>query len=1646
MSYQMKDLTLKDGCLELRDSAGTDGYNIEYGENGLDFVPYTSGTRITDNKFRMRHDQATNDDIGTSSGGDGVFTSYLSVGNNITFASLLSIGGISIITSTLSVGENVTMRNDLSVGGTITGTFGGSIDTATNTDGGYVAATTLNAINATELYSTLSVGEFVTFADSLSVGEDITMRNDLSIGNDIVVGGELSVSNFTFVQESTYSIADVASRFYVRQAGGSNLLRVIGSTGATVVYSTTDATGMSSYPALRVQGGALIQKQLYVDDNVYISGVLSIGDNTTIASLLSVGGNTLLAGTLSIGDNTTIASLLSVGGNTLLAGTLSIGDNTTIASLLSVGGEVTISNNLNVEGTNAYINANQISIGPMNVTTYINNQITNNMVSYGTRLNINGIGYALACSNDGSIIVTSSVNDSTVYVFKYISGQWKQIGNVIDDGSSAFGICLSISGTGNIIAVGDRTFNASAGRIRVYKYNKLSELWDLIGNFNGASAGDYAGTFEGVSLSNSGNILAYGEAGYSTTGRARTYSYDITSNTWTSLGDIIPDGTYSSAVELSNDGTVLAVCDPTNNYSGTTTTRIYKYSSGSWSQMGSTITGLENGDSGGNISLSKNGNKIAIGYSHYDNLDTSDGLVQVYQYSSDSWSQIGGNMVGSGETQGYFGINLRLSNDGNILAISATGEDSGDGRVYTYKYSDGSWIKLDSVTSPTGSVFGSGLGLSKDGEKLMVGDYFGDDIRNYHIINGSVDTITFGNSKVVCTNLTGLGAGITINDSLTVDDSITVNHITSDLSISGNLQTHNIHADYIITTNSSITLLNSYNTIMEKKKITASGSWSMTSFDNRIAIGDLTGNGSVYVYVDVGNGTWNLEDTLVASDGASGDRFGFSVDGYGDTIVVGADNDGGNFTGAVYVYTVSGSTWTQQQKLTASNASSSDYYGCSVAIYNDTIAVGAYGENGNRGAVYIYTRSGGTWTEYGTIIRSNDIAISDLFGISVTINNNEMVFCGASGIDAVYTFEKIGSDWTQIQKIEPSQSANSYGVSVACSGNRLVVGASSTGSIGNAYVYIYHSGTWNEEKLLDANTGSLDGHVGIKNNIITVSSKNKNSNTGSVYVYVYKNKQWVEYQELTASDATSDTWFGTDTSVNGNYIVVSDSEGGCYIFHLNSIFSASDFGTTIKNGLEISNGELQVSDRAIMNEVITNNLVTGLLSISGAADFWGDEITVGNTLSGGDSYIKMREGTGDSNWGFDIKYEATDNVLQFIPYVSGAQEPENMVSIARASGNTTISAALSVGETTTITGNLMVNNTTNSSPTSAVGAIATTGGLYVGKDIHMGYDTLNQNHLLSFHTENNYYSAIEFDEFPEKYKMAIQYNATDNVLRFLAYENSSTPTSETTFSRATGVWSYDSMISINTSGQMGETKGLKLENVASGDHWNIGVDDDADSDLSFYYNNSIRGYLDKSANVDNINFTGQHRSKLQSTINQYNNQDINGLIVSSNGSYINLNNSTHPQINESLPVVDFTVANEDKRIFGVLSDKEDSIESRSYSMGAFVTTFEKIDGINRYMVNSVGEGGIWVTGVNGNFENGDYITSSTIPGYGTLQGTNALCNYTVSKITCSMDFVNIPSGWDTRYITSNGTITGNIVTGNNQETLAVFVGCTYHCG
>jgi len=316
-----------------------------------------------------------------------------------------------------------------------------------------------------------------------------------------------------------------------------------------------------------------------------------------------------------------------------------------------------------------------------------------------------------------------------------------------------------------------------------------------------------------------------------------------------------------------------------------------------------------------------------------------------------------------------------------------------------------------------------------------------------------------------------------------------------------------------------------------------------------------TDAGAVYVFVR-NAGVWSQQAYLKASNAESNDFFGVSVSISGDTIVVGAHQEAsaaagvnGNqadnsapAAGAAYVFTRSGTVWSQQAYLKASNPEANDQFGISVGISGDTIVVGANtedssatGVNGSQangtvaylssGAAYVFKRTGTSWAQQAYLKASNTLG-GAFFGGAVAISGNTIIvgatgdLSGGTGVNgsqlpslnidsgAAYVFTFDGTNWSQQAFIKASNRAASdhFGQAVAIDVDTAVVSA--TGE--------------------DSNATGINGS----------QSNNSASSSGAVYVFVRSGTTWSQQAYVKASNTDASDIFGSSISISGDTLVV----------------------------------------------------------------------------------------------------------------------------------------------------------------------------------------------------------------------------------------------------------------------------------------------------------------------------------------------------------------------------------------------------------------------------------------------------------------------------------------------------------------------------
>ena len=407
--------------------------------------------------------------------------------------------------------------------------------------------------------------------------------------------------------------------------------------------------------------------------------------------------------------------------------------------------------------------------------------------------------------------------------------------------------------------------------------------------------------------------------------------------------------------------------------------------------------------------------------------------------------------------------------------------------------------------------------------------------------------------------------------------------------------------------------------------VSISGTKAIVGAPYRILSSNSTG--AAYILSFDGT-TWTQGPSpliLSASDGQADDSFGFSVGISGDRAIVGAygEDAGGSAAGAAYVYSLQSGTWQQDAKLVADNAGSSDNFGYSVAISGDTAVIGAFQEDtkaSNAGAAYVFTYSDGSWSQT-TMLTASDGGFSDGFGRAVDISSNTIVVGSYSDDDSVsnsgaaYVYTLSGGTWSQTQKLKASDpgSVDNYGLAVAIDANVIVVGAKDEdpgglSSAGSAYVYELSSGTWSQSAKLSAADAAASDEFALSvdvsgNNIIVGAPYDDDvaSSAGSAYVFRKILGTWKQVRKITASDPSADDKYGYSVAISGKDVIVgapefdpedgSTNEGAVYLYQR---VNASWEDVSVKTLPVVGNYDkiyeiVQVHGRSINNRLLADS-------------------------------------------------------------------------------------------------------------------------------------------------------------------------------------------------------------------------------------------------------------------------------------------------------------------------------------------------------------------------------------------------------------------------------------------------------------------------
>lgn len=400
---------------------------------------------------------------------------------------------------------------------------------------------------------------------------------------------------------------------------------------------------------------------------------------------------------------------------------------------------------------------------------------------------------------------------------------------------------------------------------------------------------------------------------------------------------------------------------------------------------------------------------------------------------------------------------------------------------------------------------------------------------------------------------------------------------------------------------------------------------------------------------------------------------GSAVIGGGDVIVGSVGQT--STTGEVYIYRKMDGEWKEATRLMAADGGSDNRFGRAMALDGSTLLIGATVQDDNKGAVYVFNKdASGNWME-STKLTPASIKEGDNYGRTLALSG-DMAYTATVGLDegkgAVFAFAR-GDDgeWMEKTMLRPDsiKSGDYFGLSMAASGDRLIVGAPAyqrQDAPGAAYIFKYDagSGTWKEEaKLEDAD---LDGRAAfgastmLYENYAVVGAPGVDEFKGKVYLYSFDEaaEEWVEGGTLSAFDGTSRTQYGNTLAMSGNALWVgapfaSDFAGSVYVHDfdfnsmnwsgVNKIWSSNPNQGAQFGGMFAIEGDVAVIGAA----GVDNGEGSAVILERNATGKWEESTTVYNELVGMEAVLGAKV---DCEEG-DASIFGCDNVdlLSFLP-------------------------------------------------------------------------------------------------------------------------------------------------------------------------------------------------------------------------------------------------------------------------------------------------------------------------------------------------------------------------------------------------------------
>ncbi len=709
-------------------------------------------------------------------------------------------------------------------------------------------------------------------------------------------------------------------------------------------------------------------------------------------------------------------------------------------------------------------------------------------------------GQAVAVSADGTTAIVGGYGDNgtvgAAWIFTRSGALWTQKGaRLAADGAvgaARLGWSVALSADGSTAIVGGYGDSGNAGAAWVFI--RTGDVYMQQAKLVGTGAVGSARQGRSVSISADGNTAIVGGDGDNGNAGA-AWVFARYGESWMQEGTkLVGTGAVGSAyqgqsVSLSGDGTT-AIVGGTHDNGGAGAAWAFTHSGvlGTWAQQGTKLVGtgaVGSAYQGQAVSLSGDGTTAIVG-GIYDNGNA--GAAWVYTRSGGDFTQLGTKLVGTGAVGSAFqGVSVSLSDDGNTAMVGGYFDGGGAGAAWVFTRSGGVFTQQGPKVVGTDAVGlaplqGASVSLSLDGSTAIVGGYGDNDSAGAAwVFTRSAGVWTQQGAKLIGSGSARQGTSV----SLSVDGNTAILGGLTD-----NVQTG---AAWVFTRSGGVFTQQGSKLVGAGAAGSASQgvSVSLSADGNTAIVGGYEDGGNAgasWVFTRSG-GVWTQQGAKLVGTGAVGAAYqgcSVSLSADGNTALVGGFGDAGN-AGAAWVFTRSGGVWTQQgSKLVGTGAVGQAFQGYSVSLSADgnTALVGGYGDNGSAGAAWVFTRTGGVWTQLGTKLVGTGAVGSAFQGVSVSLSsdgNTSIVggYFDGGGAGAAWVFTRSGGVFTQQgSKLVGGGAAGTalqgISVSLSANGNTAIVGGyTDDGSVGATWIFTRSGGSWTQQGSKLVGTGAV---------------------------------------------------------------------------------------------------------------------------------------------------------------------------------------------------------------------------------------------------------------------------------------------------------------------------------------------------------------------------------------------------------------------------------------------------------------------------------------------------------------------------------------------------------------------------------------------